>query len=118
MILKKFNDNSARKYQDGGAMADPNAAPAGAAPVEGAPMEQGAPAQGSAEEQLAQVAQQLLQMLLQEIGDPNAVAAVLQMAMEMLQQAAQGGASQEQPVFKKGGKLCKGGKAPKMKVRK
>ena len=118
MILKKFNDNSARKYQDGGAMADPNAAPTGAAPVEGAPMEQGAPTQGSAEEQLAQVAQQLLQMLLQEIGDPNAVAAVLQMAMEMLQQAAQG-APQEQPVFKKGGKIVNKAKCgTKMKVKK
>lgn len=80
------------------------------APVEQAPVEQ-APAQGGAEEQLAQVAQQLLQMLLQEIGDPNAVAAVLQMAMEMLQQAAQGGAPQGQPVFKKGGKLKKANKA-------
>ena len=50
-------------------------------------------------------------MLLQEIGDPNAVAAVLQMAMEMLQQAAQGGAPQEAPVFKKGGKIAKCKKA-------
>lgn len=87
-----------RKYQMGGP------APA---PAEGAPVEGGAPAQGGAEEQLAQVAEQLLQMLLQEIGDPNAVAAVLQMAMEMLQQSAGGGAPQEAPVFKKGGKMCK-----------
>lgn len=87
-----------RKYQMGGP------APA---PAEGAPAEGGAPAQGGAEEQLAQVAEQLLQMLLQEIGDPNAVAAVLQMAMEMLQQSAGGGAPQEAPVFKKGGKMCK-----------
>ena len=89
-----------RKYQMGGAA--PEAAPV----QEGAPAEGGAPA-GGAEEQLAQVAQQLVQMLLQEIGDPNAVAAVLQMAMEMLQQAAGGGAPQEAPVFKKGGKLMK-----------
>ena len=88
-----------RKYQMGGAA--PEAAPAeGGAPVEG-----GAPAQGGAEEQMAQVAEQLLQMLLQELGDPNAVAAVLQMAMEMLQQAA--GGQQGQPVFKKGGKIKK-----------
>lgn len=93
-----------RKYQMGGAA--PEAAPA----AEGAPVEGGAPA-GGAEEQLAQVAQQLVQMLLQEIGDPNAVAAVLQMAMEMLQQAAGGGAPQEAPVFKKGGKLSKCKKA-------
>ena len=119
MILKKFNDSSARKYQDGGAMADPNAAPAGAAPVEGAPMEQGASAQGSAEEQLAQIATQLVQMLLQEVGDPNAVATILQMALEVLSQAAQGGAPQEQPVFKKGGKIVNKAKCgTKMKVKK
>ena len=99
-----------RKYQMGGAA--PEAAPvAEEVPMEsGAPVEGGAPA-GGAEEQLAQIAQQLLQMLLQEIGDPNAVAAVLQMAMEMLQQAAQGGAPQEAPVFKKGGKMAKCKKA-------
>lgn len=94
-----------RKYQDGGV--------APAAPMEEAPAQ--APAQGGAEEQLAQLAQQLLQMLLQEIQDPNAVAAVLQMAMEMLGQMAQGGAPQEAPVFKKGGKMVKkcGGKMKK-----
>ena len=108
-----------KKYQMGGAA--PEAAPVqeGARVEGGAPVESGAPA-GGAEEQLAQVAQQLLQMLLQEIGDPNAVAAVLQMAMEMLQQAAQGGgAPQEQPVFKKGGKIVQRAKCgSKMKVKK
>lgn len=87
----------------------------GAAPVAEAAPEQ-VPVQGGSEEQLAQIAQQLLQMLLQEVGDPNAVAAILQMAMEMLSQAAQGGAPQEAPVFKKGGKLCSkkcGGKMKK-----
>lgn len=90
-----------KKFQQGG--------PVEAQPVEQAPVAQEAPVQGGAEEQLAQVAQQLLQMLLQEIGDPNAVAAVLQMAMEMLSQAAQGGAGapQEAPVFKRGGKIAK-----------
>lgn len=81
------------------------AAPAEGAPVEGAPMpeEAGAPMeQGRAEEQLAQLAQQLVEMLLQQIGDPNAVMMILQMAMEMLQDAAQ-----QQPVFKKGGKLVR-----------
>lgn len=103
MILKKFNNGAARKYQEGGAMMPAEGAPVEAAPAEGAPVEQGASA-GGAEEQLAQVAQQLLQMLLQEIGDPNAVAAVLQMALEMLSQAAAGG-QQQAPVFRKGGKL-------------
>ena len=100
-----------KKFQAGGA------APVAEAAPEQVPMEGGAPVQGGAqgaEEQLAQIAQQLLQMLLQEIWDPNAVAAVLQMAMEMLQQVAQGGgAPQEAPVFKRGGKLrskkCGGG---------
>lgn len=108
-----------RKYQMGGAAPEAAPMPEGAPVESGAPVEGGAPA-GGAEEQLAQVAQQLVQMLLQEIGDPNAVAAVLQMAMEMLQQAAQGGeAPQEAPVFKKGGKLAKGGKCgSKMQIKK
>lgn len=99
-----------RKYQMGGPAPE-------AVPVEEAPVESGAPAQGGAEEQLAQVAQQLLEMLLQEIGDPNAVAMVLQMAMEMLQQVAGGSAPQQAPVFKKGGKIKKacGGSGLKIK---
>lgn len=91
-----------KRYQQGGPM---EAAPVEGAPVEGAPMpeEAGAPMEQSrAEEQLAQLAQQLVEMLLQQIGDPNAVMMILQMAMEMLQ-----GAAQQQPVFKKGGKLVR-----------
>lgn len=84
-----------KKFQQGGPV---KAAPAEEVPVEGAPMEQ-----GGAEEQIAQLAQQLVEMLLQQIGDPNAVMMVLQMAMEMLQGAAQ----QSQPVFRKGGKLVR-----------
>lgn len=87
-----------KKFQQGGPV---EAAPAEEVPMEGAPMEQ-----GGAEEQMAQLAQQLVEMLLQQIGDPNAVMMVLQMAMEMLQ----GAAEQSQPVFKKGGKLVKKGK--------
>lgn len=84
-----------KKFQQGGPV---EAAPAEEVPMEGAPMEQ-----GSAEEQMAQLAQQLVEMLLQQIGDPNAVMMILQMAMEMLQGAAQ----QSQPVFRKGGKLVR-----------
>lgn len=84
-----------KKFQQGGPV---EVAPAEEVPVEGAPMEQ-----GGAEEQMAQLAQQLVEMLLQQIGDPNAVMMVLQMAMEMLQGAAQ----QSQPVFRKGGKLVR-----------
>ena len=88
------------------------AAPAeGAAPAQemgGAPVEGGAPAQGGAEEQLAQLAGQLVEMLLQQLQDPNAVMAVLEAAMQMLQESMGGG----QPVFRAGGKLAKkcGGK--------
>ena len=92
-----------KKFQQGGPV---EAMPAEGAPVEGAPMgpeEGGAPMeQGGAEEQMAQLAQQLLEMLLQQVGDPNAVMMILQMCMEMLQNAAQ-----QQPVFRKGGKLIR-----------
>lgn len=78
---------------------------AASAPAETAPAEPMAPAQGSAEEQLAQLAGQLLQTLLEQLQDPNAVMAVLQAAMEMLQQSM--GGTHGQPVFKKGGKIKK-----------
>jgi hypothetical protein len=52
---------------------------------------------------MAQLAQQLLEMLLQQVGDPQAVMMILQMCMEMLQGAAQ----QQQPVFRRGGKLVR-----------
>ena len=82
---------------------------------------QGAPAQGGAEEQLAQLAQQLVEMLMQQIGDPNAVMAVLQMAMEMLQQAASqqpvGAAPEEGQAFmRKGGVIMKCGAKMKKKA--
>lgn len=90
------------KYlQQGGPVEAPTAAPA--AEMQG---------QGNPEEQMEALAQQLVEMLMQNLGDPQAVAAVLQMALEMLQ-----GAAQEAPVFKKGGKLAKkcGGKMAKKK---
>lgn len=80
---------------------------------------QEAPQQGGVEEQLAQVAQQILDSLMQALGDPQAVALVLQMAMEMLQGATQeAGAmpSEGQQFMRKGGKICKkacGGKTCK-----
>lgn len=98
LILKIDFNMKLKKYQMGG-----NA-------PEAMPAEQGAPTQAAegqvgAEEQLAQIAGQLLESLLQQVGDPNAVMMILQTAMQMLQEAAggQGG----QPVFKKGGKLAK-----------
>lgn len=96
------------KFQQGGPMAAPAEGAAPAQEMGGAPVEGGAPAQGGAEEQLAQLAGQLVEMLLQQLQDPNAVMAVLEAAMQMLQESMGGG----QPVFRAGGKLAKkcGGK--------
>lgn len=77
------------------------------------------PQQSGVEEQLAQVAQQILDSLMQALGDPQAVAMVLQMAMEMLQGAAQEAGTvpaEGQQFMRKGGKICKkacGGKTCK-----
>ena len=94
MKLKVF------KHQEGGNLAAPAAEPA-AAPAP----EMGAPAQGG-EDQIAQLAGQLLEALPQQLQDPQAVMAVLEAAMQMLQEAA----GQGQPVFRAGGKLKCGGK--------
>ena len=83
-----------RKFQEGGQMV-------AEAPAEEA---QVANEQDAVMQQLAQLAQQLVDMLMQQVGDPQAVAAVLQMALEMLTGGMQG---QQQPVFKKGGKLVR-----------
>lgn len=89
--------------QDGAAMPAPEEQGAPMGPEEqGAPAEGGAPAGGSPEEQLQQIAGQLVEMLMQQIGDPQAVMAILQMAMEMLSQAAQ----QQAPAYQRmGGRL-------------
>ena len=85
------------KYlQEGGAMPAEDPAMAGAAP------EAAAPAQGQ-EEALMQMAQQLVEMLMQQIGDPAAVDAVLTMAHELLANAAQ----EQAPVYQKMGGTVK-----------
>lgn len=77
-----------KKFQEGGEM--PTEAPV-----------QEAPAQGG-DEALMQAAQQLVEMLMQQIGDPQAVTAVLQAALEMVAGAAQ----EAQPTYQKlGGRL-------------
>ena len=79
------------KYlQEGGEMPATAAAP------------EAAPAQGQ-DEALMQVAQQLVEMLMQQIGDPAAVAAVLQMAVELVANAAQ----EQAPVYQKMGGTVK-----------
>lgn len=75
---------------------------------EAASAEGGAPApamegQMSAEGQMAQIAGQVVQSLLEAVQDPNMVMQILEMALQMVQEAA----GQGQPIFKCGGKLAK-----------
>lgn len=71
---------------------------------EGGPMpeEQGAPAPQGGEDPVAGLAGQLVEMLMQQVGDPQMVTAILQTALEMVAQAAQPAAPQFQ---RNGGKL-------------
>lgn len=82
-----------KKFQVGGATP---------APEDQAAAQGGAPAGGNPEEQLAQMAQQIVQQL-----GPEAAAALAQMIMQMLQGAgAQSETPAGQPTYqRKGGKL-------------
>lgn len=82
--------------QEGGPITEDPAVSEGEVP---APEEQ-----GGADQAVAQMAQQLVQMLMEQIGDPQAVTAILQMALDMV-----AGAAQEQaPVYQKlGGKVTR-----------
>lgn len=92
----KFS-NKVLFMQEGGPM--PAEAPA-EAPM---PAEGGAPApQG--EDPVMGIAGQLVEMLMQQVGDPQMVMAILQAAMEMVGQAAQPAAPQFQ---RRGGKICR-----------
>ena len=87
-----------RKYQDGGNMpSQENAqsqAPQGGAPDQGG-QEQG----GNPEEQLMQIADQIIQQF-----GPDGAAALAQMIMQIIQQGAQ----QQQPTFaRRGGTLVR-----------
>lgn len=101
----KFNSKVLR-FQEGGPMPAEDPAMAQGGAPEGAPMgPEGAPAGPEGPEaQLQQLAGQLVEMLMQQIGDPRAVMAVLQMAAEMVGQAAQGG----EPAYQRqGGRLVR-----------
>ena len=69
-------------------------------PVEGAPAP--APEQGGQDQMMAQLEQMAME-IIQSVG-PEGAAMLAEMIMAMLQQ---GGAPQEQPVFRKGGKLVR-----------
>lgn len=90
--------------QEGGPMGDPAMQ---GAPVEGgAPAPEAAPEQGgmAPEEALQQLAGRLVEMLMQQVQDPNMVAQILQMALDMVAQAA----APAQPQFQRqGGRLVR-----------
>ena len=98
MILKKFNNASARKYQDGGAMAAPVEAPV----EEGMPVEEGAAPAEQGADPLMQLAEIFAQGL--QAQDCNMLAQGAQAFLEMIQQSM-GGA--QQPMFRKGGRLIR-----------
>lgn len=81
--------------QEGGPMPEEQGAPM--------PAEAGAPAgpQGG-EDPVMGLASQLVEMLMQQVGDPQMVMAILQAAIEMVGQAAQPAAPQFQ---RRGGKM-------------
>lgn len=100
-----------RYYQAGGQVMPEDPAMQGGAP-ESAPMpeEQGAPMGGEEQmmQQLQQIAGQLLDSLMQQIQDPQAVAAILQMALDMLQGAAGGEQMPQQALLqRKGGRVVR-----------
>lgn len=90
----KIKFKNVQKFQEGGAM-----------PPQEEQMPPQEAQQGGGEDQLAQAAQQLVEMLMQQVGDPQAVSAILQMALEMVQSQGQQG-QPEQPVYRKGGILA------------
>ena len=80
--------------QEGGPMPEEQGAPM--------PAEAGAPAPQGGEDPVMGLAGQLVEMLMQQVGDPQMVMAILQAAMEMVGQAAQPAAPQFQ---RRGGKM-------------
>jgi hypothetical protein len=89
----KFN-SKVLFMQEGGPMPEEQGAPM--------PAEAGAPAPQGGEDPVMGLAGQLVEMLMQQVGDPQMVMAILQAAMEMVGQAAQPAAPQFQ---RRGGKM-------------
>ena len=101
MRIQKF-----RKFQDGGAMpADPSMQGEAPADQMGNEMAAAGGDEQAMIQQLAQVAQQIIQQM-----GPEGAAMLAQIIMEMLQgggeQAPVGEQPEGEPVFKKGGKIC------------
>jgi hypothetical protein len=91
----KFN-NKVLFMQEGGPMPEEQGAPM--------PAEAGAPAPQGGEDPVMGIASQLVEMLMQQVGDPQMVMSILQAAQEMVGQAAQPAAPQFQ---RRGGKMCR-----------
>ena len=91
----KFN-SKVLFMQEGGPMPEEAGAPM--------PAEAGAPAPQGGEDPVMGIAGQLVEMLMQQVGDPQMVMAILQAAQEMVGQAAQPAAPQFQ---RRGGKMCR-----------
>ena len=89
----KFN-SKVLFMQEGGPMPEEQGAPM--------PAEAGSPAPQGGEDPVMGLAGQLVEMLMQQVGDPQMVMAILQAAMEMVGQAAQPAAPQFQ---RRGGKM-------------
>lgn len=100
MRIQKFN--KVGKFQDGGTM------PAGDSSMQGGES-MGAEMQGAAGDEQAMMQQlaQVAQNIISQLGADGA-AMLAQIIMEMLQggQAPVGEQPQDEPVFKKGGKIC------------
>ena len=82
---EKFIGQVVGKFQEGGAMPSNEPVPANPEANATAPAEAPAP---TPEEQMQQFAGQLVQMLLEQVGDPAIVSQILQMALDMVNQAA------------------------------
>ena len=98
---EKFIGQVVGKFQEGGAM--PSNEPVPANPEANAPAPAEAPAP-TPEEQMQQFAGQLVQMLMEQVGDPAIVSQILQMALDMVSQAAAPAPAQFQRL---GGKLTR-----------
>lgn len=98
----KFVPKNVKKFQQGGEIA-PEEAPMEEAPVEeGTPMNEG---QGGGEDPFMMLAQMAAQALQNQ--DCQMAMQVCQGFLEVMQQMAGAQQQQGEPVFKKGGKLCK-----------
>ena len=101
--------NRTKKFQQGGPVEAPVEGAEAPMDQEGAPQEggpEGAPQEGGQEDPMMQLAQIFAQGLQNQ--DCQALAQGAQMFLELVQQSQGGGqpAPQEEPVFRKGGRLA------------